>query len=97
MDEAAKREQVAKQYKAVAHMARAIAAVHEDIGAIIADGTYGRDRQGFLDMIGRDSAARMEALGDILNGMDAVDDAEDEWLSAVFGEAHRLWPTGFQP
>lgn len=43
-------------------------------------------------MSGARTACQMEILGDILNGMDAVDDAEDGWLSPVFEEAHRMFP-----
>jgi hypothetical protein len=39
----------------------------------------------------------METLGDILNGMNAVDEKEDAWLDPIFREAQRLWPDdGFQ-
>ena len=67
------REQVVAQYRVIAHLARQIAIVHEQMAE-----TYGHPQvpmeAGFLDMLGNDTARRMETLGDMLNGMDAVDE-----------------------
>lgn len=84
-----KREQVALQFKAVAHMAQALADVYKDKASMMSS-TYPLEG-GHLELVGRWSANHMEALGDILNGMDACDEADD-WMAPVFEEAHRLWP-----
>lgn len=81
-----KRAQVIAQCKAVAHMATAIAQVHADKAQLL---EAGADLP--LEVIGPDTAAYMEALGDILNGMDAVVE-EDAWTDPIFEKAHELWP-----
>lgn len=81
--------QAARQYEAVAHMARALAQVHEDIAKILRS----EHEYAPLELAGERSARIMETLGDILNGMDAVDESQDGWLDAVFHEAHRMWPS----
>ena len=82
-----KREQVAKQCEAVAHMARALAETHTGHAEMLRGG-YGGD---ITEIVGQQTAHLMETLGNILNDMDAVDDTVDG-LSAVFQEAQRLWP-----
>lgn len=82
----ASQKQVVLQYRAVAHLANAIARVHTEIAATI------KSSPELLDLRGKRSAHLMEILGDILNGMDAVDPAEDAWMDPIFKEAHRLWP-----
>ena len=61
------RAQVAAQYRAVAHMARAIAEVHEEAASIFC---YPASDD-LLLTTGSRSHRIMEILGDILNGMDA--------------------------
>lgn len=84
-------KQVALQCKAVVHMAEAIAEVYRmkqnrhEAGGKAADD--------LADLVGRWSAETMETLGDILNGMDAVDDSVDGWIEPVIREAQRRWPT----
>jgi hypothetical protein len=85
-----KREQVAKQCAAVAHMANALAEVHATKAQTIRIGGYGSAEA--IEWVGRSTAGLMETLGDILNGMDAVDEQEDSWIDPVMEEAHRLWP-----
>jgi hypothetical protein len=87
MDETT-RKQVAAQCRAVAHMADALALVHKDKAQMIGAGSYGP-----TELVGRHTARLMETLGDILNGMDAVDETEDAWLDPVFKEAQRRWPS----
>jgi hypothetical protein len=82
-----KREQVALQCAAVAHLAQALAGVRSDYVALVRSGALDQ----LLDQLGAETAQQMEMLGDILNGMDAVAD-DDEWLTPVFAEAQRLWP-----
>ena len=89
MDE--KRKQVADQCRVVVHLANALANVHADKATMINAGAY--DKEGVLNFVGKSTAHLMEVLGDILNGMDAVDKKEDSWVDSIFKEAHRLWPT----
>lgn len=87
MTEAEKTEQIARQCEAVAHQAMALANVHRDFARLIRAGAAPRAH----DSIGRRSAALMEYLGDTLNGMDAVTDA-DEWMQPIFAAAQKLYP-----
>lgn len=87
MDE--RRKQVAEQCKVVAHLATAIAEVYRAKALNFASEAKGPDE--LIELVGNWSAAHMEMLGDILNGMDAADDA-DEWTDSIFREAQRLWP-----
>lgn len=79
-------EQVRRQYLAVAHMARALASVHEDIAPSICMA------ENLVKLRGQRSAELMYLLGDILNGMDAVDAGEDGWLDPIFDAAHEMFP-----
>lgn len=83
-----KREQVAKQCEAVAHMATALAKLNADYAELFRHGAM----DSLTEIVGRRTAYLMETLGDILNGMDAVDPEQDAWLDPVFAEAQRLWP-----
>jgi hypothetical protein len=82
-----KRKQVANQCRVVAHLATVLAGVRADYVKIIESGHMDR----LLDQIGDETARQMEDLGDIINGMDAVDE-EDEWENPIFKEAQQLWP-----
>lgn len=82
-----KREQVAAQCKAVAHLARALLEIHEDYERMLRAGI-----EVPIDIVGERTASFMETLGDMLNGMDATDE-DDVWMEPVFAEAQRLWPT----
>lgn len=79
-----KKTQVQAQCRVVAHLARAIAEVYDSNAKFT--------HPELLDMVGANSAALMNELGDILNGMDAATEA-DEWTSPVFEQARKLWPT----
>lgn len=83
-----KREQVAKQCQAVAHMAKTLASVNTDYAALLRAGAPLP-----LEIVGARTAYLMEVLGDILNDMDAVDEEEDGWIDPVIAEAQRLWPS----
>jgi hypothetical protein len=83
-----KRRQVADQYRVVAHLASALMDVHKQIEPSIRDGIS----DDLLDLRGKRSAHLMEVLGDILNGMDAVDNSEDGWTAPIFKRAQELWP-----
>lgn len=82
-----KREQVAKQYEVVAHLATALASVHTQSVLAIRSGAL----DSLLDQQGSRSASIMEDLGDILNGMDAVDDDEDSWTAPIFSAAQKMF------
>jgi hypothetical protein len=82
-----KQAQVADQCRCVAGLCRAIAAVHQDYATLFNEGRM----EDVADQIGNRTAALMEELGNILNGMDAVDGA-DEWMDPIFAEAHRMFP-----
>lgn len=87
MDMSDKREQVARQCEAVAHLASNLAGVRRDYAKLIRSGAV----DDLLELVGAETARQMEVLGDELNGMDAVD-KDDESLAPVFAEAQRLWP-----
>lgn len=82
-----KRKQLVAQCTVIAHLAEEIAHVHLDLAELHASATD----EHFVDFVGKITASRMETLGDILNGMDAVTD-EDKWVNPIFEKAHELWP-----
>ena len=79
------REQIADQCKAVAHMAQALADVYSAKEHILREG-YQRT----VGIVGPESAALMETLGNVLNGMDAVTE-DDAWLDPIFKEAQKRY------
>lgn len=83
-----KHQQVADQCRVVAHLATAIAQVHSDKAQLMAANAM----PSIVDLVGRNTARLMETLGDILNGMDAVDE-DDDWTHPIFREAQRLFPS----
>lgn len=83
-----RRKQVVAQYRVVAHLAKAIAEVHEQVARLYERG-FGDQ---MLDMLGLDTHARMEILGDILNNMDSVDDDKDAWVAPIFEKAREMFP-----
>ena len=82
-----KRQQVAAQCSAVVHLATSLADIHSDYAKLFLNGAA----VNLIDMVGDRTAAFMEILGDLLNGMDAVSE-EDGKLDQVFAEAQRIWP-----
>lgn len=82
-----KRTQVAAQCKAVAHLAQALVEIHSDYEKLIES----RRADQLIEQVGRRTAEWMDTLGNMLNAVDAVDDA-DKWLDPVFEQAHQLWP-----
>lgn len=85
-----KRKQVAQQCKVVAHLAKALAEVYEAKAKNFESEAKGPSK--LIDLVGNWSAGHMEALGDMLNGMDAIDEDQDAWTEPIFREAQRLWP-----
>lgn len=83
------KEQVLAQCRVVAHLAKQIAMIHEQKAEVYED--MNMDAR-LIDVVGQFSANAMEVLGDMLNGMDAVDEDEDAWTSPVFEVAHATWP-----
>lgn len=85
------RRQVADQCRVVAHLARAIAEVHEVKAKSLETGSQGADQ--IAEFAGERTARLMENLGDVLNGMDAVTE-EDDWTTPIFQEAQRRFLGG---
>lgn len=81
------RNQVADQCRAVAHMAEALAELHIVLAPLVAAG----HSDGILYIQGERSASIMEQLGDMLNGMDAVDDKADGWIFPIMERANRIF------
>lgn len=86
-----RRTQLIAQCKAVAHMARVLMLMHEDIAKMHTEMPC-EPLDGLIDIGGERTAFLMEMLGDALNNMDAVDSDEDDWVNPVFHKAHQLWP-----
>lgn len=84
-----KRKQVTDQCRVVAHLAKAIWEVYSDKARLFASDSKGPDD--IVDIVGQWSASHMETLGEILNGMDAVEESDD-WTGPIFREAQKLWP-----
>jgi hypothetical protein len=83
----AKRAQVSAQYRAVAYLAQIITEVHLDQVDITAAGKVDK----LLTMRGVRSHRLMNELGDILNGLDGVED-DDDWVAEVFDTARAMFP-----
>ncbi|MGH6841565.1 MAG: hypothetical protein ACREDV_05650 [Methylocella sp.] len=81
------REQIASQCRVVAHLARELAAVHDNYKKIVLTGRMDK----CADQIGRRTASFMEQLGDKLNAMGAVT-KDDSWTFSIFEKAQKLWP-----
>ena len=84
-----KRQQVSDQCRAVAHLAKALADVSSDYARMLGPHNPGADE--IIDLVGSRTAHQMNVLGDILNGMDAVDDG-DEWVNPIFEKAKEMYP-----
>ena len=84
----AKQQQVVDQCKAVSYLATQLASVHTELATIYATNIP----ENILTRVGERTAALMEQLGDVLNGMDAVDE-DDRWIDPIFERAHAMFPT----
>lgn len=93
MTDEEKREQVAAQCKAVAHMAQSLMEVHLDYERMF---QRGNSVNSLIDIVGNRTASFMEQLGDMLNAMDACEE-EDKWMTPIFKKAQELWPQEQQP
>lgn len=81
-----RRAQLIAQCKAVAHMAHVLSGVHTDLMRL-----YEVASDAAVEFAGPLAHRRMEALGDLLNGMDAVTD-KDAWIDGVFDGARQIFP-----
>lgn len=91
MADAETRRQVARQCQVVVHLASNIRDIFSDHERLFL--TMGEEPafDGLAESVGRRSAHLMEALGNALNGMDAVT-TEDSWADPIFKEAQKRWP-----
>lgn len=87
--------QIQAQCKAVAHMASVIANLHTDKAKLFTE--CPEAMQDIADFTGARTASLLETLGDILNGMDAVDSDEDGWINPIILEAQKRWPAEPKP
>lgn len=88
-----KRIQVARQHRAVAHLATQMAMLSFDCAEMILSGHH----DPIVQIQGEISARWMEALGDMLNGVDAVDDQSIQWMTPIFERAHELFRASRNP
>lgn len=65
--------------RAIVHMARTIITIKREIATVAKAGGF--DEHGLLAMI-EDNERRLNGLGDILNGMDAVTE-DDAWVNEI--------------
>ena len=72
-------EQVAAQYRVVAHMAEALADIHIQTIPLIEGGSLGVS----LNIQAERSAKLIEVLGNILNSMDAIIPEQDAWMYPI--------------
>ena len=84
-----KRKQVSDQCPAIAHLAEIISKVHSGCAYLFASGSP--MMTGLEDQVGERTACLLDYLGDVLNGMDAVDDG-DEWIGEVLRMSREIFP-----
>lgn len=82
-----KRRILAAQCRAVVHLALNIAKVHADLIDLYQNP---KNDEGFVDHAGRGLNGRMNTLGAVLNGMDAVS-PEDAWMDPIFEMARKAF------
>jgi hypothetical protein len=88
----AQRQQVAAQYRAVAHLATAIAEIHSDQVESTEAGVHDR----LATMRGPRSHRLMVDLAEWLDALGALgaDGDKDDWLGPVFDTAESMFPLG---
>ena len=84
-----KRKQVSDQCRVVEHLATALAQINSYYAKMFGPDNPGADE--ILDQVGNRTARHMELLGNILSGMDAVEE-EDRWTDSIFHKAHEMYP-----
>lgn len=83
-------QQIARQCDVVCHLASVLSEVYSDYAKMERAG----DGSPFIDIaeqLGNRTARHMEILGDILNGMDAIEE-EDACVNPIFEKAQKLFP-----
>lgn len=80
-------EQLADQYRAIAHMAKQIAKVYDQLVGCAASMP--------ISVSGPKSARLLEMLGDAMNADDIVE-AADAWVSPIIEKAHEMFPEAFK-
>jgi len=79
-------QQIVDQCRAIAHIAVQIANIHAELATI-----YEKNiPENILMVVGKRTAGLMEQLGDIMNGMDAVD-TDDAWLDPIFDRSQSMF------
>lgn len=79
--------QLADQYRAIAHMAKQIAKVYDQLGGCAASMP--------ISVSGPKSARLLEMLGDAMNADDIVE-SSDAWVSPIIEKAHEIFPEAFK-
>jgi hypothetical protein len=79
----AESEQLADQYRAIAHMAKQIARVYDQLVGCAASMP--------INVSGPKSARLLEMLGDAMNADDIVEES-DAWVSPIIEKAHEMFP-----
>ena len=83
-----RRAQLAAQYLVVASLCETLADVHRDMARLH---QMSSRMDEIVELCGKRSASFMEKLGNMLNAMDAADEA-DAWMDEIFEVAHQMWP-----
>jgi hypothetical protein len=78
---------------AVAHLATQVMVIARETAALV---RRNGDEDTALPLLEFTMRPMMECLGDLLDGLDAVEPSEDSWVNPVFEELHRRFP-GRQP
>lgn len=91
MNQGQKNKQASDQCRVVVHLAKALIEVFSEHARMLGERSVDDITPTTTEIIGRRSAAIMETLGDILNGMDAVSE-DDGWVDPIFEKAQELWP-----
>lgn len=78
-----KTQQVADQYRAAGHLAKALSELCEDMSKHV--------HPKLVDIQGPRTHSWMEKLGDMINGVDAFTE-EDEWVNPIFDRAREVFP-----
>lgn len=81
---------VEDQYKAVAHLAKAVVELH-------GPHMTRHSSRGILEMQSVRAHEIMEWLGDLLNAMDGVDAEKDGWMNPIFDKANEIFGENAEP
>lgn len=81
------RKQTSLEHQAVAHMARNLAEIHDELAALTSAGHFD---ESLLELQGRRSWRLMEVLGEALNEMDAVTEEDMAFVSPIFEAGRQM-------